>query len=77
MHSTIFRELMEDMELWYMGYTLEADYYRTQALAAQGRKMKHDPRTNKPFEQMDVTGVSEGAGSDFYLCVGVEFFFFF
>ena len=70
MHSTIFREVMENMELWYMGYTL--DYYRTQALGAQGRKMKHDPCTNKPFEQMDVTGVSEGAGSDF--CLLVVFF---
>ena len=38
--------------------------------------MKLDPRTNKPFERMDVTGVSEGAGSDFCLCVGVDLLFF-
>ena len=76
MLSTIFREVMENMELWYMGHTLEVDYYRLQALGAQGRKMKHDPRTNKPFEQMDVTGVSEGSGSDLlFVCWRGVFFF--
>ena len=41
-----------------MGYTLEADYYRNQSATSHMRKMKHDPRTNKPFEQKDITGVS-------------------
>lgn len=49
--STIFSELMESMSPWYMSTALEADFYK--ARAQSKRKMAHDPRTNKPFEDKD------------------------
>ena len=55
--STVFAELMESMEQWYMSGALEADYYRTKRQANSNRKMQHDPRTQKPFEQIAVSGV--------------------
>ena len=47
--STIFSELMEGMQKWYMSTALEADYYRAKA-RNNHKKMYHDPRTQKPFE---------------------------
>ena len=63
--STIFSELMENMEVWYMSSALEADFFKTKIHANGNRKMQHDPRTQKPFESSEVAGVS-GHGNTYY-----------
>lgn len=55
---TIFAELMEGMEQWYMSSALEVDYYKTRSQANSNRKMQHDPRTQKPFESYELSGSS-------------------
>ncbi len=60
--STIFAELMESMEQWYMSSALEVDYFRSRSQANLNRKMQHDPRTQKPFESNEISGVRSGCG---------------
>lgn len=52
---TIFTELMENMEQWYMSSALEVDHFRTFNQTNRNRKMQHDPRTQKPFEDKEIS----------------------
>ena len=49
--STIFSELMECVQPWYMVTALEADTYRVKS--QNSHKMNLDPRTCKPFASPD------------------------
>ena len=48
-----------------MSSALEVDYYRIRTQANSNRKMQHDPRTQKPFEENEALHVSDGVAKSY------------
>ena len=55
--STLFSELMEGMQQYFMTASLEADIHKAREQKRYSQNMKHDPR-RLPFESDDFAPVS-------------------